>query len=331
MAYRGPRPQHQTMTSCARGTPRRAGLSGRLRTWLICTVLLLLAGFAWSAGLQASGASSLRARYAELSAELADNPFHAPLYLESAETAQQSEGHLYAVIDDSFVKVSAALNDPAHWCDVLILHLNTKYCRATTTGAATQLDLRIGKKYDQPLADASPLMFAYRVVAQTPQYFDIELKAPSGPFGTNNYAIVLEAIPIDGARTFLHLGYAFGYGTVSRMALQVYLATVGSGKVGFTKSPARPGEPPGYIGGMRGLVERNTMRYYLAIEAYLSSLAVPSPQRVQWRFEHWFDATEKYPRQLHEVDRATYLAMKRSEYQRQQLAPQAGPTAGSPG
>ena len=75
------------------------------------------------------------------------------------------------------------------------------------------------------------------------------------------------------------------------------------------------------IGGMRGLVERNTMRYYLAIEAYLGSLATPQAGRAQWRFEHWFDATEQYPRQLHEIDRAPYLEMKRNEYQRQQAAP----------
>ena len=34
--------------------------------------------------------------------------------------------------------------------------------------------------------------------------------------------------------------------------------------------------------------------------------------------ERWFDATERYARQLHEMDRATYLAMKQREYARQQ-------------
>ena len=263
----------------------------------------------------------MRARHAELAAALAHNQFHAPLYLESKETPQQSEGDLYAVVDFPFSTVNSALNDSTHWCDVLILHLNTKYCRAKTIGAAAQLDLRIGKKYDQPVADASELLFTYRSVTATPQYFDIELNAPSGPFGTSHYTIVLEAVPIEGDHTLLHLGYAFGYGTVSHMALQVYLATLGSGKVGFTiLGVPRAGDPPRYIGGMRGLVERNTMRYYLAIEAYLGSLATPQAGRAQWRFEHWFDATEQYPRQLHEIDRAPYLEMKRNEYQRQQTA-----------
>ena len=30
----------------------------------------------------------------------------------------------------------------------------------------------------------------------------------------------------------------------------------------------------------------------------------------------WFDSTERYARQLHEVDRDDYLAMKRNEYKR---------------
>ncbi|WP_233344977.1 hypothetical protein [Burkholderia cepacia] len=34
----------------------------------------------------------------------------------------------------------------------------------------------------------------------------------------------------------------------------------------------------------------------------------------------WFDATEQYPQQLHEVERGAYLQMKAQEVQRQQAA-----------
>ena len=60
------------------------------------------------------------------------------------------------------------------------------------------------------------------------------------------------------------------------------------------------------------------MRYYLAIDAYLGSLAAPAPQRFEQSLERWYSGTERYPRQLHEIDRDSYLAMKRREYQRQQ-------------
>ncbi|MDR3453933.1 MAG: hypothetical protein P4L96_14265 [Rhodoferax sp.] len=309
------------MMNPSHGAPRRPALSAIVPAWLACA-LLLMAGASVAGGLEAVSPSVLRTRYAALGPELASNPFNGPLHLDSVETSQQSEGDIYAVVDYPFATVSTALNSPDRWCDVLILHLNTKYCRAKTQGATTQLDLRVGKKFDQPAADASQLVFAYRAVTVTPEYFDIELDAPSGPFGTSNYRILLEAVSIEGGRTFLHLGYAFGYGAVSHMALQAYLATVGRGKVGFTTlGVSQAGSQPTYIGGMRGLVERNTMRYYLAIDAYLGALSSAPANQLEKRLQSWFAATEKYPRQLHEMDRAAYLEMKRSEYQRQQVPP----------
>ena len=78
------------------------------------------------------------------------------------------------------------------------------------------------------------------------------------------------------------------------------------------------GAQPDYIGGVRGVVERNTMRYYLAIDAYLGALSTAPLKQFEKRLQAWFASNEKYPRQLHEVDRATYLDMKRREYLRQQ-------------
>jgi len=72
------------------------------------------------------------------------------------------------------------------------------------------------------------------------------------------------------------------------------------------------------MGGVRGAVERNAMRYYLAIDSYLDSLGAPAGQQVERRIQGWFNATERYPRQLREMDRPTYVAMKRNEVERQQ-------------
>jgi len=283
----------------------------------------LLAGLAWpvdAGAVQALGPGGLRARHAALAPRLRDNQFQGPLVLESVETTSSSQGDIYAVIDHPFAKVSGALADPANWCDILILHLNVKYCRGTP-GAAARLEVRIGRKHDQPLASATRLEFAWRAAAPTPDYLDVGLGAPSGPFGTRDYRILVEAVGLDAGHTFIHMGYAFGYGALGQMAMSSYLATIGRDKVGFTPlADAPPGDGPRLVGGMRGLAERNTMRYYLAIDAYLDSLSAPPQQQVERRFEHWFDATEKYPAQLREVDRAGYLAMKRSEHRRQQSA-----------
>ena len=40
------------------------------------------------------------------------------------------------------------------------------------------------------------------------------------------------------------------------------------------------------------------------------------PQQAERRLDAWFDASERYARQLHEMDKATYVALKRQELDR---------------
>lgn len=222
------------------------------------------------------------------------------------------------MLDSPFSAVSATFKSPNHWCEVLILHLNTKYCRASADTSPSTLAVRIGKKTAQPLEDAFALEFAFRVAAASPNYLAVQLNADKGPLSTQNYRLELQAVPLPDGKTFMHLRYSYSYGTVGRLAMQTYLATLGRGKVGFTQ--IKQDQKSGYVGGMRGTIERNTMRYYLAIEAYQASLSQDPAQQVDARFKYWFDATEAYSRQLHEVDRKAYLTMKKNEYQRQQTS-----------
>ena len=297
----------------------------RPRPWwmvVMTTVLCFLfqSGFARAD----DSAARLRDKYQSLTQQLAQNQFHRPLYLESQELPSALKGDIYGVLDHPFAVVSAALSDPAqgpaNWCDVLILHLNTKYCHATTDANGTVLAVNIGKKTEESLSSSYRVQFDFRPVASTADYFRVELTAATGPLSTKDYRIVLEAIPVGANRTFIHLTYAYGYGTAGRLAMKTYLATIGSDKVGFSATPESSASDPQYIGGVRGLVERNTMRYYLAIESYLGALSSPANVRLDKRLADWFDATEQYPRQLHEVSRADYMQMKHNEYQRQQIA-----------
>ena len=269
-----------------------------------------------AAGAQtAGGAAGLLAQHQQLSPQLQRNPFGRPLVLQSREASDQLAGDIYAVVDHRFDEVSAALKQPGTWCEVLMLHLNTKHCAVQGDSTAITVAVAVGRKFDQPLSDAQRIAFAYRVNAAGADYLDVRLDAAQGPMSTRNYRIVLEAAPLDAGHTFIHLGYAYAYGTAARLAMKGYLATMGSDKVGFTTSGKTSDGQPDYIGGVRGVVERNTMRYYLAIDAYLD--APGAPQREQ-RVARWFDGTERYARQLHEVERDDYLAMKRNEFKRMQ-------------
>ena len=266
----------------------------------------------------ATPAAALRAKYDAMQPRLQQNQFLKPLYLESSETSDSVTGDVYALVKHPYATAGAALNEPARWCDIMMLHLNTKYCQASTDNFGDVLQVNIGKKHDQPLNEGYRVNFVYRVTASTPDYLRVVLTADAGPCSTRDYRIILEAIPVNSGATFVHFTYSYAYGLAGRIAVQTYLSTLGSGKVGFTVTGNQSDGGIVHIGGMRGLVERNTMRYYLAIETYLGSLSAPAGARVEKRLSDWFGAIERYPRQLHEMEREDYLAMKRKEIRRQQ-------------
>jgi hypothetical protein len=267
-------------------------------------VLLACAGLA-----HAQDAASLHARFDALQDKLAHNPYGRPLVLQSTQSSDHLEGEVYARVDQPYAMVQKALDGPQNWCGILILHLNVKMCHAQAVG----LDMALGRKYDQPVDDAYKLHFDYKSVANGADYLKTELTSGDGPLGTKDYRIAVEAAPLDASHTMLHMSYAYGFGFTARVAMNVYLATAGSDKVGFSVAGKDNDGKPTYVGGVRGLVERNTMRYYLAIDDYV---AAPTPAQLEQRLSAWFDATERYPRQLHEMEKNDYLTMKRVEAKR---------------
>jgi hypothetical protein len=256
-----------------------------------------------------------------LQKELYHNQFKKPVSLNSGVSSDDLRGEIYAVVDHPFAVVSTALKGAPQWCDILNLHLNIKYCRAQETKPHRFLSVYIGRKYEQSLKQASHVEFAFNADAQAPDFLQVLLPAATGPFNTRDYRILLEAIPLESGRTFIHLSYSYKAGVAATLALQAYLNTFGSDKVGFTIVGQKTDGRPIYAGDVRGVVERNTMRYYLAIDAYLSALAVPPDRRLEARLQNWFTATERYPLQLHEMEQAEYLTMKRKEYKRQMTGP----------
>jgi len=265
----------------------------------------------------AQDAATLKARYASLQDKFANNQFGRPLVLESTQSSGDLKGDVYAVVEHPFSTVQQALVSPEHWCDILILHLNVKRCKASAATPKT-LSLNVGRKFDQPIEDAYELNFKYRVGASSADYLQVLLSADEGPLSTKNYRIQVEAVPIEAKRTVIHMSYAYGYGFAAKMAMQTYLATLGSAKVGFTIVDKKPDGKPVYQGGVLGLLERNTMRYYLAIDAYLSAYGLPAAEQPEKRIREWYASTERYAQQLHEMDEAEDLDRKRREMRRQQ-------------
>ncbi len=276
----------------------------------------------------ASAASALRARHAALREQLAHNPFQQALHLDSSDADGVLRGDIHAVLDAPFATVRTALSDPSQWCDILMLHLNIKYCQAVLDQSQSQLKVYIGRKFEQPLDEAAPLEFIYQTTIDAADYMKTSLHALTGPMGTRNYHLTAEAIPLDSGHSFLHFSFSHAYGFAARTALRIYLKTLADDKVGFTIVGTGSDGQPTHIGDVRGMIERNAMRYYLAIDATLkfpNTSADPlrnlsRNQSRESRLQYWFLATERYPLQLREVTQHEYLAMKRKEYLRIEAA-----------
>jgi len=235
-----------------------------------------------------------------------------PMTLQSHENGRRIDGEVFAVLDVPFTTAGPALAEPSSWCEIVLLHLNTKSCRRISDSQGTVIEARVGKKEPQPPEDASLLSFRWKPATKRADYVSVQMMADTGPYDTHDCLLYAEAVPLEDGRTFLHMGYAFSAGDMGVIASKLYLATVGRNKIGFTR------EGDKYIGGTRAIAERNTMRYYLGVDAYLASLSLPPQQQAEARMTRWFDSTEKYARQLHEIDRDAYLAMKREELKRPQ-------------
>ena len=276
----------------------------------------LLAGLAFTlaAPAFAQDPGILRDKNASLQDKFASNQFGRPLVLESKQTAGDLKGDVYTVVDFPFAMVKQALQANDHWCEILILHLNVKRCKA----GGKSIVLNVGRKYDQALEDAYELAFDWRLTAATADYLLVQLSADDGPLSTKNYRIQVEAIPVDAKRSLIHMSYAYAYGFAARVAMQTYLTTIGRHKVGFSITGRNAEGRPTYIGGVLGLLERNTMRYYLAIDAYLIAYSLPPSEQFEKRIHEWYAATQRYAAQLHEMDQNDYLEMKRREMRRQQ-------------
>jgi hypothetical protein len=285
---------------------------------LAAAACVLFAGAARADAEDQAAISALRARHAALQNDLAHNAFGRPLHLESGQNKGDANGDIHAVLEHPFARLNAALDAAENWCDILILHLNVKQCRSAGGPAWNTLTVYIGTKGWQSLGSAHRVVFDFNVRAHTAEYLRIKLDADQGPLGVHNFRIELEAMPLEPGRSFIHLSYSYTSGLAARLAMNAYLETLGSGKVGFSVIDRSADGKPVYVGGERGVIERNTMRYYLAIDTYVDTFdAAPGEQLDGRRLRRWFAATESYRRQLHELEEAEYLDMKRKELERQ--------------
>jgi len=265
---------------------------------------------------------SLIDKYHKIEKELKKSSSAIPFYLESSMSQNASQVDIYGTIKYPFDIVENELQLPTNWSDIVLLHSNVRACTYKKVSDKWLLTLYHVKKFQDPLEDADQMKFEYRVMQQ-PGFFAISLAAPEGPFSTKDHQIGLEVLPLDEGRTFIHLRYSLRYSPLGYFLMKTYFSIFGGGRIGFSVIGTDRDGNPVYVGGLRGAIESDVVRYYLAILAYMDTLKIPIEQRFEKRMSQWYDLTVRYKRQLFKMEKEEYLTHKRQDQKSQLILQEA--------
>ena len=242
-------------------------------------------------------------------------PFGVPLHVESMDRDGRIVGTVYGLFDEDMGDLAKILCDPVSWGEIAILHLNVKGFAVGTGRGKGEIILYVGRKYYQPLARARRLCFRHQVETLGKDILQISLTGDQGACGGRNDRLRLEALSVGPGQSFVCITYACELSVFARMMISGYFQTIGRKKTGFTVVGVDKEGCPIHVRGLRGLLERNAMRYYLAVRAYLDTRNVPEEERFEKRLNRWFLLTEGHHDQLYEYDKAYYLACKKKEWE----------------
>lgn len=277
-------------------------------------LFLVFCSLIWSQSVHSTipstGYSSMISKYQQVEQSMRQNPYGVPVYIDSDFRDNYTAGEVAALVQHDFATVAAGLTSAQRWCDIVLLHINVKGCDAKQ-GKINSLKLYVGRRHYQMPEEAHEMQYQFRQISTTHDYFQLSLAAASGPLGTSDYVIKLEVIPFNEESSFILFKYSYQFGFTARLAMNSYLATVGRNKVGFSTVSGPNVKEPVYVRGLQGIVERNAMRYFLAIRSVLDTL---NTQRWQSRVQRWVYLAKGFERQLQELNDDEYLKTKTKEF-----------------
>jgi hypothetical protein len=99
------------------------------RLFLVCAVWVVLL-FPNTGRAVVPTAAQLQSTYIAMATELAASPFKRPLLMQSQQAQGGLVGDIYAVVAHPMQTVRTELSVAGNWCNIMLLHSNTKYCRA---------------------------------------------------------------------------------------------------------------------------------------------------------------------------------------------------------
>jgi len=289
----------------------------RLAFFSLIAAFILLFGLISSVHALSSHNQNLQNKYNEIEKQLFEHSSGLPIYIESFDEHNTLSGDIYSIISHPFSRISGVLVEPKNWCDISLLHLNIKACIFKKDENIQKITFYSGRKFYQPPEDAFVLEYQFQVIENQSNYLKILFTADTGPIDTSDYRMELEAMPVRGKKTFFRFSYTYRYGLATQAAMEAYFATLGRNKIGFSIINQDKDNNSVYIDGTRGAIERNSIRYYFAILAYMDTLRFPEKNRFEQRIQLWYSLTDRYKNQLFELPREDYISCKKLELQNQ--------------
>ncbi len=227
-----------------------------------------------------------------------------PLFINSRINGQKVSSVIISETEIPYSRISTEITDSAVWCEIAMLHLNIKSC----IHRSSQITFFAGRKYYQSPDKASRFPYSFRVLQHSPEITSVSLYSEEGPGGTSDHRMDFEAVPYKKG-TIIRFSLSFRGSAVSGRIADLYFVTLGSEKQGFTYSEYSGRKR--FTGGVQGALERNSMRYYLAMVVHFQTRNGVSALE---KASLWYDYTERYRKQLHEVEKNEYLDAKEKEF-----------------
>jgi len=273
--------------------------------------------------------SSLQARAVEFHQQqlLEESPL--PFVLSSSFTSDLSKARVRTFIRDVRLDLFAErLSQPSEWCEFIPLHLNIKACGHIKSNDQQIVQFYAGVK-DYVTPDNAHLLQLSFNTTNVDGVFSAELYAADGPLDSTNIRFGLRAIDSegeDGSGVYFEFELSSEPGLTNSLA-RIYLATIARKKKGFSVKGKTWSGKPKYVGGQRGAIERNLVRYLLALETYFDTAVLnsdSSPDEIyRLRIGRWYDQTDQYKEQLFELARSVYISNKLRERENQKILQQA--------
>jgi len=238
-----------------------------------------------------------------------------PIHVRSRIADNRLQADIFAIKQQTVQQLFEVLSVAENWCQFVTLHLNIKAC-TYQSGKNDILTFYAGRKFYQPAESAFALQYQFQIKEKTNDYFKLLLSADEGPFSTSDYQIAVDVKSMED-KSIVHFSLAYSSSLTSRMGTSVYLSTIGSDKKGFSQQINEQGQFE-FIQGTEGIIERNVMRYFLALKVFLKQDVADSKSSKKLASD-WYDESEQYALQLHELDKKDYIANKAREFVQQSI------------